>query len=114
MAGRSVLPELDLERIRRYCVGRVPPQVADEIRIEVDVRGRSATVRECRPPWKPQWVEWSRKPVAQLRYDAATRSWRLYAANRNERWLPYPIPPTRYVAGLLDEIEADPTAIFWG
>lgn len=114
MPRRSALPELDLERIRRYCAGRVPPQFADEIRIEVDVRGRSVTVRECRPPWKPEWVEWSRRPVAQLRYDEASGRWRLYAADRNGRWLSYPKPPSQQVARLLDEIEADPTAIFWG
>lgn len=114
MARRSVLPELDLERIRRYCAGRVPPQFADEIRIEVEVRGRSVTVRECRPPWKPEWVEWSRRPVAQLRYDEASGKWRLFAADRKGHWLAYPRPPARQVERLLDEIEADPTAIFWG
>ncbi len=111
---RPVIPEIDIQRIRRYCAGRVPPQYADQIRIEADVRGRSVTIRECRPPWRPEWgPEWTRRPVAQLRYDDATGQWRLFAANRNGRWLVYPSRPGR-VARLLDEIEADPIAIFWG
>lgn len=115
MARRSLLPELDIERIRRYCAGRVPPQFADEIRIEIDVRGRAVTIRECRPPWKPEWgTEWTRAPVAQLRYDDAAGTWSLYSSDRNERWHAYPMRATRQVARLLNEIEADPTGIFWG
>lgn len=76
-------------------------------------RRRSVTIRECRPPWKPEWVEWSRKPVAQLRYDGVG-SWRLYAADRNGRWLPYPTPAAPQVARLLDKLGADPTVIFLG
>ena len=47
---KTVLPELDLARIRRHCEGRVPPRVRDQIRLEVEVRGRSVTIVEGRAP----------------------------------------------------------------
>lgn len=111
---RSRLPELDIRRIRNYCAGKVPSRLADRIRIEFDVRGKSVTIRECRPPWRAEvGSEWTRKKVAQLRYDETAGSWRLYASDRNGRWMKYPACPGR-AAQLLDEIESDPTGIFWG
>lgn len=45
---RNVIPELDLARIQRYCDGRVPARLLDQIRIELEVRGRSVTILERR------------------------------------------------------------------
>ncbi len=65
---KTALPELDLARIRRYCQAKVPARVSNEIRIEVDVSGRSVTIMECRPPWNPEFgTDWTRFPIAQLR-----------------------------------------------
>jgi hypothetical protein len=35
----TVLPELDIEKLRRSCRRRVPDTVADEVRLEVSVEG---------------------------------------------------------------------------
>jgi hypothetical protein len=40
-------------RVQRWCLGRVPERVRDEVRFEVDVADRHLTVVECRPPWRP-------------------------------------------------------------
>ena len=45
---RATLPKPDLLKIRRYAAGKVPVHLHDQIRIEVDTRGRSVTVVECR------------------------------------------------------------------
>jgi hypothetical protein len=56
--------------VRRYCDGKVPAPHRDALRVECDVRGKNVTVFECRPPWQPTLgAEWTRQPVAQLRYD---------------------------------------------
>lgn len=47
---RATLPKPDLLKIRRYAAGKVPVHLHDQIRIEVDTRGRSVTVVECRSP----------------------------------------------------------------
>jgi hypothetical protein len=53
--------------------------------------------------------------IAQLRYDSETATWSLYCCDRNERWFLYfDIEPSRDVRPLLNEIDEDPTGIFWG
>ena len=106
-------PELDLARIRRFCADRVPAHVREEIRIEAEVRGERVSIFECRPPWHPEITEWSRTPVAQLRYGTKER-WTLYGADRNGRWHRYDMVEPGLAQSLLAEIDADPTGIFWG
>ena len=113
---KTALPELDLARIRRYCQARVPARLSDQIRIEVDVSGRSVTIMECRAPWKPEFgPDWTRFAIAQLRHVQAHRVWALYWRDRNSSWHRYDrVGPAEHVEPLLAEIEADPTSIFWG
>jgi hypothetical protein len=86
------------------------------LRIECDVRGRNVTIYECRPPWHPDYgPDWTRQPVAQLRYRPEDHHWQLYCADRNSHWHRYTrSQPSVRVADLLDEIDNDPTGIFWG
>lgn len=116
MPGRIGVPDTALAAVRRYCEDKIPPQHRHELRVDCVVRGRSITLFECRPPWRPELgPEWSRMPVAQLRYDPEDHHWRLYCAHRNRRWHPYSrLAPTPRLDELLTEIEQDPTAIFWG
>lgn len=81
------VPDLDLASIRQFCDGRVPAHLRDEARVEADVRGKSVTIFDCRPPWHPNLTDWSRVPVAQLRYDPANHAWTLYWA-RSRRCSP--------------------------
>jgi hypothetical protein len=52
--------------------------------------------------------------MAQLRYSADTHQWHLYWADRNGRWHRYDDLAPGAVDQALNEIEADPTCIFWG
>ena len=106
-------PELDLARIRRFCADRVPAHVRDEVRIEAEVRGQTVTIHEHRPPWHPELMEWSRTPVAQLRYGVGER-WTLYWSDRKGHWHRYDGLDPGPAQSLLDEIDADLTGIFWG
>ena len=108
------LPDLDLARIRRYCDAKVPVDLRDEARVEANVRGKSVTIFDRRPPWHPDLTDWSRVPVAQLRYAADTNSWTLYWADRDARWHRYQETEPGTVEQLLNEIDQDPTCIFWG
>lgn len=110
----AAFPELDLARIRRFCEDRTPAEFRDEMRLEADVRGRSVTILDCRPPWMPELVEWSRQPLAQLRYDAESLLWTLYWADRNSRWHRYDDLDPGPLGDLLDEMDRDPMCIFWG
>ena len=113
MAG---LPETDVARVQRWCRTRVPDHVRDEVRIEADVAERHLTIVECRPPWRADFgPEWTRFPIARLRYTKATRLWSLYWRDRNLKFHEYDrVPPSPSVEELLAEVDRDPTAIFWG
>lgn len=82
--------------------------------MEYEIRGNSVTLIECRPPWSPELSsEWSRLPVAQLRYEEA--KWALYWSDRNSRWHFYDLfEPSPDLTAALAEIDLDQTGIFWG
>ncbi len=111
-----MLPSLDVAAIRHYCEQRVPPHALDQVRIELDVTDRAVTVVECRAPWREDYgPEWTRRGIARLRYTAKHKHWTLYWSDRNQRWHKYDlIAPTPDVLALLDELDRDPTCIFWG
>ena len=59
--------------------------------------------------------DWTRFPIARLRFIASRNEWTLYWRDGNLRFHRYlRIDPSRDVGALLAEIEADPIAIFWG
>jgi hypothetical protein len=109
-----VLSEVAVARVRRFCAQRIPRAARDEVRLEVEARGRNVTILEVRAPWQGVGP-WTRMKIAQLRYDSTERTWTLYASDRNGRWHPYPgASPAEQLDGLLDEIADDATGIFWG
>lgn len=92
-------------------------QVRSEVRVEADVEDRHVTIVESRPPWSKDTgaQEWTRNPIARLRYTASSGLWSLYWRDRNRRFHAYEfVPPSRSIEVLLDEVDRDPTAIFWG
>ena len=86
------------------------------MRVECDVAPRHLTIVECRPPWRDdQDSEWTRFPIARLRYVKSTNRWSLYWRDRHQRFHKYErLPPTPHVDELLAEVDKDPTNIFWG
>lgn len=109
------MPDLACVKIRRFCENQIPPNLRNELRVECDVRGRSITILECRPPWDGSAGEWTRMRVAQIRYDGEAATYSLHWADRNSRWHPYSrLRPTRNVEVILREFDEDPTCIFWG
>src|SRR4051794_5030909 len=109
--------ESAVETVRSFCEARIPEDLRDEIRLDVPRRGRSITIHELRPPWDPERMgpEWTSVSVAQIRNDASTGSWSLYYSDSGGRWWAYEgIGPAITVEPLLEEIERDPTGIFWG
>ena len=108
------LPELDVARAHRWCAERVPSHVRDQLVIECDVAPRHLTIVECRPPWQGDG-DWTRMPIARLKYTKTTGLWSLYWRDQHAAFHLYPqADPSAAIADLLDEVERDPTALFWG
>jgi hypothetical protein len=109
------VPDTALATIRRFCEKRTRPEFRDEMQLEATTRGNSVTIAECRPPWDGSPGEWSRQPLAQLRYAPDSGEWTLYWADRNDRWHRYEeLEPSRNLGVLIREIDEDPTCIFFG
>jgi hypothetical protein len=114
-----VIPELDRHRISRWVDARnasLPEAARDKIRYELDITASTTTILECRPPWRADYgPEWTRFPIARLRYTKTQRQWSLYWRDRNLRFHIYElVPASSHLEDLLGEIERDPTGIFWG
>lgn len=111
-----MIPEADVVLVRTWAQEQTPVEFRDQVRIEVDETERGVTIVECRRPWSDQFgSEWTRQEVARLNYAASRKVWTLYWADRNSKFHRYiDTVPTKAVVDLLDEIEADPTCIFWG
>lgn len=104
-------------KLKNFCERRAPKTVGDEVRLEVGFRANSATIYEFRPPWAPQFMgpKWTKRPVAQFRYDADSKLWTLYCCDRNSRWHEhYEISPSKNLDDLIAEVDEDATGIFWG
>lgn len=84
--------------------------------MEMEVRGTSVTIVERRSPWRADLgPEWSRFPIAKLRYDPEAAQWSLHWRDGHEHWHAYDgVEPVAYVEPLLAEMNADPRGIFWG
>jgi len=104
-----------LEAVRELCARRAPESVADELRIEVAQEGNAITITELRAPWQPSAREWTRTPIAQLRYRVGTGQWSLREPTATG-WTTYRggRGPTKTIWPQLEELDADPTGIFWG
>jgi hypothetical protein len=111
-----VLPGLDVAAVRHFCEQRVPPHALHQVRIEADITDRTVTVMECRAPWREDYgPEWTRRGIARFRFTAKDTHWMLYWSDRNQRWHKYDlVAPSTDVLALLDEVDRDPTCIFWG
>ncbi|MBK8011718.1 MAG: DUF3024 domain-containing protein [Deltaproteobacteria bacterium] len=91
---------------------RIPLDVRNQVRMAHSFRGNSVTVFEERPHWQDA-SQWSKIPIAQVRYDAA--QWQLYWADRNGKWHIYDsLQPQKDFDRVIREIDADLTRIFFG
>jgi DUF3024 family protein len=110
------LPELDVARVQRWCAARVPEHARHQVRVECEIDRSYLTILECRAPWRAEvGPDWTRLPIARLRYTKASKTWTLYWRDRNLRFHRYDrIEPSVNVCVLIDEIDCDPTGIFWG
>ena len=109
----TVLPEIDVEKVKRYCRGKVLERLHNEVRIEASTRGRSIPSTNAGPSRKvPRGID--ETSVAQLRYEG-DGAWTLYCADPNSKWFLYfDLERHQPVDVILEEIETTRTGMFWG
>lgn len=111
-----MLPPEDVERARRWAEQRVPERAHHQVRVEIETSDQAITIVERRAPWRDDLgPEWTWHPIARLRYTSKRGEWALYRPDRNLKFHHYDLAtPSADIAELLDEVEHDPTSIFWG
>jgi len=83
--------------------------------MEVDIRGKTVTIVEWRPPWREDFgPEWSRQGVARMKFNTENNEWALYWSDSNGRWHIFDLISPGSIDEILEEIERDRTNIFWG
>ncbi|MEY2470197.1 MAG: hypothetical protein QOF21_2895 [Actinomycetota bacterium] len=110
------LPPDDIHRIETWVVveNERIGEHRDQVRVELLVSRNAVTIVESRPSREPDSGEWTQEPVARLRFER-TRGWTLYWSDRNGDFHEYDlVESTQLVQRLLDEVNEDPTCIFWG
>ena len=114
------IPESEVALVRQlldaFC-DRVPAHARAEVSYEWRIRGNQVTLGEKRAAW---WDEdGSAEPTvdefARFQYDPLDKSWQLKWRDRNGRFHPYEgMERVRSFARLVEEVDADPTCIFFG
>ena len=112
---RTVLPELDVEKVRRFCRKKVPDTLADEVRLEVTTRGKSVSIHERRPRLAGR----TRRMDVHAHCPAPLRGRRARGRSTSVtaygKWIMYfDLDPKQPVDVLINELEDDPTCVFWG
>jgi hypothetical protein len=112
------IPELELHRVEKllaeYCERRVPPHARDSVLLDIIIRGDTITLVERRPHFRDKSRS-TTSNIARFVYDGNGTGWRLECRDGKGRWHPYPrVETTRRFEDLIEEVNADPAAVFWG
>jgi hypothetical protein len=96
------------------CRKRSPAHLKDKLSLEYRVKGHEVVVFERRPRWDNASVS-IESPVAKLKYVRTVNEWRLFWQRADLRWHGYqPLPASRELGDLIEEIDQDPCACFFG
>ncbi len=110
----TVLPELDVQKVKQWCESRVPARVRDQVRLEVTIRRKTVTILERRPTGKGRPLN-GRRCVAPRSDTRVMVTWTLYFGDRYDKWtLYFDLDSHQPIDVIINELEQDPTCLFWG
>ncbi|GLY36582.1 hypothetical protein Amsp01_026060 [Amycolatopsis sp. NBRC 101858] len=84
----TVIPELAMRQIERWCAQRVPEDLKDRLRVECRTLGRTVAIVERRAG-DPEWTE---REIARLHLDEFG-IWSMLRSDGDGGWLPDPDGP---------------------
>ncbi len=111
------IPELERRRVERALDRfgeRVPPEIRDKLSYEYRFSGNAVLLIERRPSFRDPAV-FTELAVARFVYSPSAGGWSLRWSDRHGRWHRYEGFENRPTfQELLDEVQRDPTGIFFG
>jgi frataxin-like iron-binding protein CyaY len=101
--------------LQRYCDEKIPDNIRDQLRLTYTFEDNSFILLEERPPIDSNSDVWLADPVAKFVYKKAEKLWHLLWLGQDLQWHDFS-PPERSseFSRLLDKVDEDVTAIFWG
>ena len=103
----------DIElKIKDYCSEKIPEHIKDKLKVSYAIERNSITINEERPLWNDP-SKWSITPIAK--FSLIKGKWTLFCQFRDLKWHKYkPLGANKNIGVLLQELDKDPTGIFWG
>ncbi len=110
--------ELELQRIERdvgaLCERRSPAHIRDKLRHDYKIEGQSVILFEVRPQWNDP-SKYLELPYAKITYVKSRKIWKLYWHRADLTFHRYdPKESARQLSELVEEIDTDPYACFFG
>lgn len=112
------LNELQKKRVEKildvFCEERIPARVKDQIKLDYNIRGNYVTLIEKRRHYKNP-NKWTEQKIAQFRFSTEDNKWSLYWWRHTGKWYKYEeVQPSNDLQELVNEVDEDPIALFWG
>jgi hypothetical protein len=113
----STLSDAQQARVRSLleplCTPHADPKVRAKLQYGYRFEGPAVVFFERRPHFETG--EWAEEDIAKFRYTKRTGLWSLSCQFRDLKWRAYePLPFSDDLAELVEELERDPTCIFFG
>ena len=110
--------EIELKRIDKevggLCKKRSPIDIKDKFSLKYRIKGHEVLIYERRPQWDnpKKWIE---SPDAKLKYVRTSNLWQLFWQRANGEWISYePIPYSKDLKSLVEQIDSDPHGCLFG
>ncbi|MEN8199711.1 MAG: DUF3024 domain-containing protein [Thermodesulfobacteriota bacterium] len=113
------ISEFEIKRIEKL-VGdfvekrRPDPHIRKQLDISFKITGQSFVIYEIRPQWDdPNKI--IKEPIAKGTYVKSRKTWKLFWMRADLKWHSYPpFPESKSLEKILNVIDQDSNACFWG
>jgi hypothetical protein len=107
-------PRNDVQRVERYCLDRIPTTLHHQVRLDVIVADGGIEIHEARPVLLGAPLDWTTMPIARFAYED-DGTYTLYSGGSDGIWDYYlDLESHQILEVLIDEVDQDPTSVFWG
>jgi hypothetical protein len=116
MAIDEFTKEVVTRKLDNFIDEKIPPHAREQVNLTYSFWKDSVILYELRKVPFPRGSESIVKhKVARMDFNKNTKGWTLFAYDRNEKSLWYPdLDNDVSFEAVLEEIDEDPTCIFWG
>ncbi len=100
--------------MEKYCKNRIPEHAQHQVKSKYELEKNTITLMESRVKWNDASV-WVDIPIAKMKYEVKSMTWKLYWVRANEKWVSYDgLAPQKDLQKCIDEIQLDPMCVFDG